>query len=290
MPAANDSAVARAAFENLGLNQGVESVSPGHDADIVFFSDGDKISNPAEIPQNHLAGAGKQLRLGKFLPVIHDHAGKAHMRKNRYQFLGHMAAAEDVHLSGAVQLFDVKLPAIDLDTLGVAGEIFSQFWGGFVRQTEPAAFGQITYQPESLIFGKAGFRIFRQSQNLPVSGWKIMKVHGDIPAADHPQILDIVFGQGKLVVPGLAFRQYLPGNLLRTVFHSAAADGTGDPALGSHQHPCPGSPGRGAGGGHDRDQNQVFSLQQMGFHGVEHGTHTINPPVVERLTRSRTEE
>ena len=47
------------------------------------------------------------------------------MRKNRYQFLGHMTSAEDIHLSGAVQLFNVQLPAIDLDTVipDLAGQL-----------------------------------------------------------------------------------------------------------------------------------------------------------------------
>lgn len=78
---------------------------PGHDADIVVTPDGHIASNILQIAADDLLRPGEQLLPCKLLPVIHDHAAKAHMGEDRDQLLGNMPAAEDVDLAGTVYLF-----------------------------------------------------------------------------------------------------------------------------------------------------------------------------------------
>ena len=110
---------------------------------------------------------------------------------------------------------------------------------------------------------------------MGISCGKIVKVHIACTAADHTEILHIVFCQGEIVSQRGTFIQHLCGDLLGTVFYRTAADGTAETAAFADQHTGTGTPGGSAGGGDHRDQNQRLSTIQMCFHSFKHFPHFV---------------
>ena len=122
LAAADDTAVAGAAGENLRLNDGVPRMAPGHDADIVLAADGDGGGNVVEIPQHNLLSGGEQGGIRKFRAVIHDDAAEAYVGQNRHQLLSYVPAAEYIDPTAGDDLLDVQVAAAIAYPVGLTGE------------------------------------------------------------------------------------------------------------------------------------------------------------------------
>ena len=101
-----------------------------------------------------------------------------------------------------------------------------------------------------------------QGQRIRIPGRNVAEVHVHCAAADHAQILDLVFMQPEVLKVGAARPEELLGHLLTAVFHRAAADGATQAALSGDDHPRPGSPWGGATAGHHGDQHCVLAAGQ----------------------------
>ena len=226
-------------------------MAPGHDAHIVAGPDVNVTANLFQVPDNGSCCLGKYFTVGKFLPVVHDHAPEPHMGQDRHQLLGHMSAAEDIDRPCLDQGFDVISASPDFLLKGPAcKERFLKRQLCLLRPVHackacafavkphlPAGFVRyVQEQPAVLIPAKGVPHLGAEFCKCPVIRADILKVNHHVAAAHHADISHLVPVQGKSLGIGSFMFHGLHGREYGLVFHCAAAHGPFDGAVLPHQH------------------------------------------------------
>ena len=196
-------------------------MSPGHDANVILGSYVHPVPDVLQIPHNGLCSHGKDLGIGKFRPVVVDHAAKTHVGQHRHQLLGHVTAPENVNRARLYQGFTVILPAHGLHLHSLGGEMRQQLClqlPRFSRQSQgarkpparavkphgPGRFpGDVQDQPAVLV-PVQGLRHFgAEFLHILIPGIDVLDVYHHIPATDHADVRHLVAGQGEPLHAGL---------------------------------------------------------------------------------------
>lgn len=162
-----------------------------------------------------------------------------------------MAAAKHKNPAGAVDLLGIEVPAGERRSVGMPGQqgekrrrrIQAEKAGFPGIKPEPPAGGYLGDKPKvgpGLIERQ---RFLRQGKRFRVMAGDKAEEYIDGAAAYHAEILNVVLGEGKIVLAGGPVLQNLGCDLLRAVFHRAAAYGAVEAALRADEHPGSSPPG-----------------------------------------------
>ena len=113
--------------------------------------------------------------------------------------------------------------------------------------------------------------ISESSQRSSPSANLEIHVHG--PAADHAEVLHVVFRERKVMLAAALFLEHLFGQLLGLILHRAAAYGAADAPVFADQHPRTRAPRRRARGRYHRDEHQFLAVFEPSGYLPEHVPH-----------------
>ena len=207
------------------------------------------------------------------------------MREHRYQLLRHMAASENVYAARGVYLLGVKLPAVPVCALRFAGHELLSPLGRLIREkpaacrvnAQPAPVGDLAQQPHVVPFREAPFSLGGELERLAVPAGDVPEIYLYVPAADHAEVLHVVFCKGEVVAPAFFLLKHLGRYVLGAVFHRAAAYRAADAPFPADKHPRAGPARRRARGGDHGNEHYVLPGGELFSHGpkhIPHKTHT----------------
>lgn len=234
-------------LQGLGLDEGVVFVAPGHDDYVVVLPDGDEVGDAGVVDEYGFFCLGEELLSAEVLPVLQNSAAEVYGGEGRHQCLGYMAAAEDVDHAGLDKLFAVVQILADPD-LGRPGAKAGDDAGGDLGSDDAGFFGvhgqtsglfrgDVGDKPGLLPVGVEGEDAVGQGKGLGIPCRDVLEIDVYVSAADHAQILHLVFAEPEVFHAGAFLVENGPGQLFASVLHGAAADGAGNAAVFGDEHP-----------------------------------------------------